>query len=238
MFRYALNNLFAKKVRTLLCLILLTMVLAGTIGLISLSSGMRSTVSNSLKKIEGIAVIAEGSADPIFSSIPLALVERVQALDGVSVAVPEIWGIVARLDEESPLTKGWFSAAAFGGVDPERAEKLREGGLYGSAVEGGRFIRPGDKRVIIISRKIAQEYDKKLEDKAKINGVTFEVVGIYHTGSMFLDQAILMPLEDARKLKGMGESVISAIYVEPEDTSKEALTRIASEIRALSPGIE
>ncbi|MHC5035995.1 MAG: ABC transporter permease [Planctomycetota bacterium] len=238
MFRYALNNLFAKKVRTVLSLVLLAMVLAGTIGLISLSSGMRSSVTSALTKLEGIAVIAKGSADPIFSTLPASLVEKVAAVEGVKVAIPEIWGIVIQLDGTSPLTKGWFSAAAFGGLDPEGIEKVEGGGLYGRALVAGRFLRKGDRKVAVMSRKLAREYGKRLGGSAKINGVSFEIVGLYHTGSMFLDQSVLMPIDDARKLKNMQASAVSVIYAEPLDSSKESLQRTAASIQTLAPGIE
>jgi putative ABC transport system permease protein len=237
-FRYALNNLFSKRVRTLLCLVLLTMVLAGTIGLISLSSGMRSTVTTALKKLEGIAVIAKGSADPIFSTLPVSLGEKIRDLEGVSAVSPEIWGVVARLDGESPLTKGWFSAAGFGGIDPSIVEDLRGGGLYGKSVVEGRFLQRGDERTVVMSRKIAQEYGKKLHDEVEVNGVRFKIVGFYHTGSLFLDMALLIPVADARRIKGMSDTWVSAFYVETEDQSGSTLKEVAEKIEGLSKGID
>jgi putative ABC transport system permease protein len=223
--------------RTLLCLVLLTMVLSGTIGLISLSSGMRNTVTKALKKLEGIAVIAKGSADPIFSHLPVSLGEKIRSIEGVSAVSPEIWGIVARLDGQSPLTKGWFSAAGFGGIDPAVVGDLRGGGLYGKSVVEGRFLRPGDEKTMVMSRKIALEYGKKLHDEVEMNGVRFTIVGLYHTGSMFLDQALLIPVAEARRIKGMKDTWVSAFYVETEDLSGTAVKEVAGKIETLSEGI-
>ncbi|MHC4779732.1 MAG: ABC transporter permease [Planctomycetota bacterium] len=238
MIRYALNNLVAKKVRTLLSLVLLSMVLAGTIGLISLSFGMRHSVSSALSKVEGIAVILKGSADPLFSVVPMTLVERIAALEGTRVVTPEIWGIVAQLDGQSPLTKGWFSAAAFSGMDPARVEKIDGGGVYGRAIRSGRFLRKGDRSVAVMSRKLADEYGKRLGGTLNLNGREFTLTGIYETGSLFLDQTIIIPIEDARTLKNMRADAASAIYVEVGDTTETGMRAVAGKIEALMPGIE
>lgn len=235
--RYALGNLFAKKVRTLLSLVLLTMVLGGTIGLISLSSGMRHTVSTTLSRVEGIVVISRGSADPLFSTLPLSVADRVAALEGVRCAAPEIWGVVTLLDGASPLTKGWFSAVAFGGFDPASMARARGGGLYAKALVEGRFLDPSDGRTVVMSRKLAREYGKSLGDEVAVNGVPFRVVGLYETGSMFLDQSLIMTLPQARALLHKDPAAVSTVYVETEDPSREAVEAMARRIEAMDGGL-
>ncbi len=238
MLRFALGNLFAKRIRTILSLVLLTMVLGGTIGLISLSSGMRGSVSTTFMRLDGIVVIAKGSADPLFSTVRSSLVAEIRGIEGISASTPEIWGLVVLLEGRSPLTKGWFSAVGYGGFDPETMKQARGGGLYGKAIVEGRFLAEGDADAAVISRKLAYEYKKGIGDAIAVNGMRFSVVGIYHTGSMFLDQSIIVPLAKAREMHKMREGTVSTVYVETEDASEGSVRAAAARIAALSPDIE
>jgi putative ABC transport system permease protein len=198
---------------------------------------MRTSVSSTFKRLDGIVVISKGSADPLFSTIPAELGDKIRDLEGIRAVAPEIWGVAVLLDGTSPLTKGWFSAVAYGGFDPALMSRARGGGLYAKAMEAGRFLREGDGRTVVLSRKLAAEYRKKIGDSLNINGVDFKIVGTYHTGSMFLDQSLLIMLEQARMLLNKDENAVSTFYVETDDPSEAAVRAYAARIEGLVDGV-
>jgi putative ABC transport system permease protein len=107
---------------------------------------------------------------------------------------------------------------------------------------GGRFLDRSDigKPNIVVSRKIARDYaltlpdgstrPRKVGDSLEIGGKTFQIVGIYDTGSMFLDVVILMDIGVARDLLGVAGDTVSNFYVESEDPG--AIDRLAGTIEA------
>ncbi len=93
---------------------------------------------------------------------------------------------------------------------------------------GGRFLTLEDqgKPSIVISRKIARDFgpekgkSKQVGETLAIGGKPFNIVGIYDTGSMFLDVVIVMDVNVARKLLNVGENTVSSFYVEADDPKK------------------
>ncbi|CAN5668716.1 ABC transporter permease [soil metagenome] len=94
---------------------------------------------------------------------------------------------------------------------------------------GGRFLEVSDmgKPHIVISRKIARDYPvteedgqqrpRQVGDTLHIKGKPFEVIGIYDTGSIFLDVMIIMDIAVARELLGVSPETVSSFYVEATD---------------------
>lgn len=114
---------------------------------------------------------------------------------------------------------------------------------------GGRFLNDSDKgkNHVVISQKIAEDYPtrdpktgtkhpKRVGESIRIGNQAFEIVGIYQTGSMFLDVIMIMDIETARRLLGISESQVSSFYVEADDPSK--LDAIASEIERSIPTVD
>lgn len=107
---------------------------------------------------------------------------------------------------------------------------------------GGRFLNRSDigKPNIVISTKLARDFPitaadgtsrpRKVGDSLEIGGQPFSIIGLYDTGSMFLDVVILMDIGVARGVLGIGEDTVSNYYVESEDPG--ALDAVAAAIEA------
>ncbi|MCI0342323.1 MAG: ABC transporter permease [Planctomycetales bacterium] len=242
MWRFAYRNLRVRKVRTGLSFLGLAVAVAGVIGLVSLSAGIREVLRSSLSLIGAVGVIREKTMDPIFSSIPETHLEAVRVLPEVRGAAAEVWILAANVEGVATLTKSLFSAAAIGGVEPEGSRTLRGGGFYRRHLVEGRWIEPGDELrdppPVAVSRKLTHEYGKRLGDPIRINGKQFEVVGIYHTGSLFLDQGFIAPFEVVRKLSGKAPGLVSNLQVDPMDTSEAGFEAAAHAIERACPGVE
>ena len=77
------------------------------------------------------------------------------------------------------------------------------------------------KPVVMISTKIAREYPnsdgspKKVGETLKVGGKPFTIIGLYETGSLLIDDTVVMEITTARVLLALGRDAVSAFYVEP-----------------------
>ena len=106
-----------------------------------------------------------------------------------------------------------LKSATIARVDPAAAERAA----------GGSWTSGRGKPHVVISKKIARDYPdaegspKKVGQTIRIGNKAFTIVGIYDTGSMFLDVMIIMDIDTARELLGLGPDAVSSYYVEPAD---------------------
>ena len=76
---------------------------------------------------------------------------------------------------------------------------------------------------MVISRKIASQHrgaegrPKKVGDSLRIGAKSFEIVGMYETGSMILDVVVIMDIDMAREVLNEPKDSVSCIYVEGKD---------------------
>ena len=70
MLKFAIKNLLSRSLRSFLCLMGLTIAIAGMVGLFSIAGGLEETVSQTFGKISGIVAMQPGSPIPLFSRIP------------------------------------------------------------------------------------------------------------------------------------------------------------------------
>ncbi|MBI2920001.1 MAG: ABC transporter permease [Planctomycetes bacterium] len=233
MLRFALKNVLTRPLRSFLALVGVSISIAGVVGLISVSSGLRSTMSDTLDKVEGLVMIEANSVDPIFSTLPIDYARRVEKIPGVQACVPELWRVAPNVEGQKTLI-GLFNAIVVLGLDPERHTRLSAGHVYSRSMRRGRNIEPGDagKKRVVVSERIARKYAKDVGGTVKVGEEQFEIVGVYNTGSLFLDGTLVMHLEDAWKFAGFSRDLVTSFYVEATETSPEALARIEKAIEA------
>lgn len=247
MWRFAWKNLLTRPLRTVLALIGLSIPVVGVLGLYSVSGGLRNLVDDTLSQIQGVVVLRENVPSPVFSDIDPETVEAIREVPGVRVVAPEVWGLAPTIEGSS------FMAKAVGSLLKGKEQRLRsmldaivisgqdipthadlKSAVFAKALlppeeGGGRFLQESDigKDVIVISRKIAQDFPnedkspKKVGDKLVIGdgekARPFEIIGIYDSGSMFLDVVIVAPIDVARRVLDKPAQAISSIYVEATD---------------------
>ena len=240
--KFAWKNLLTRPLRTVLALVGLSVPILGVLGLISVSDGLRNLVGSTLDKIKGVMVQRENTPTPVFSKLPVSLGAKLRAIPGVSAVAPELWGLPPTIEDVSLIPRNpleflrksheqkiqsLIDATVIQGQDIVAHHHLKSA-VYPAALKEGRFLEPGDRDQpnIVISRKIAKEHKdadgkpKKVGDKLKIGDRAFTIVGIYETGSMFLDVIIVMDIEMARKVLGEADDKVSSFYVEATDPSQ------------------
>lgn len=162
--------------------------------------------------------------------------------------------LVGRLRGESreQRMQGMFDAIVLSGQDIPSHEGL-DTAVFAKAMlppeeGGGRFLERRDinKNRVVISRKIAKDLanpdgtPKQVGQTLTIGSgdeaVGFEIIGIYDTGSMFLDVVIITDINVARRILKEPESKISCIYVEADDPRR--MEEVSEAIEAEIPNID
>lgn len=261
---FAWRNLMTRPLRTILALVGLSIPILGVIGLFSLSGGLRSLVGDTLGKIQGVMVLRENTPSPVFSTLSASIVAELGRIEGIRAVAPEVWGIAPPIENVSFISKtlkglaseekrlGIFDAIVIQGQDIPAHRDLKSS-VYPRALlpapDGGRFLTNEDAGTnrVVISKKIAQDFPvtdpstgesrpRKVGDPIKVGGTPFEVIGIYETGSMFLDVVIVMDIAVARRVLRVSDDQLSSVYVEMEDPSLN--DEVAQKIEATLEGVD
>jgi putative ABC transport system permease protein len=235
---FAWRNLLTRPLRTALALVGLTIPILGVIGLFSVSNGLRDLVGDTLSKIEGVIVLSESAPTPIFSRLAGNLPEKLRKIPGVRAVAPEVWALAPSIEGQDNILSRGLKAIQKGpdslldtpvvvGQDLAAHANLKSA-VFPRAIRDGRFLDPAKDRGkphVVISRKFAREFaddpehPKRVGDVIKLGGKPFDIIGIYETGSMFLDVVLVMDIETARALVNIPTGY-SSIYVEADDPSR------------------
>jgi putative ABC transport system permease protein len=254
MLTFAWRNLLTRPLRTVLAMVGLSIPILGVLGLFAVSGGLRNLVGDTLSRIKGVMVLRENVPTPVFSQLPLRVVEEIRAIPGVRTAAPEVWGLPPTIGDISLIPRtaidlftkkkeqrlqSLFDATVVQGQDIPSHQHLKSA-VYPGAVKKGRFLEPQDqgKAVCVISAKIAAEHKdaqgkaKDVGDTLKVGTENFKIIGIYETGSMLLDVVMVMDIDTARRILGFPKNNVSSIYVEANDPGKidQIATRIEDAI--------
>jgi putative ABC transport system permease protein len=175
----------------------------------------------------------------------------------VKVVAPEVWKIAPSVNGTRSFTRTASDLITGGGAramkslldmpliqgqDIPTHQNLRSG-VYPTSLKEkgeGRYLEPSDagSNRIVISRKLSKDFahpdgrPRGVGDTLQIGDKDikeFEIIGIYDTGSMFLDVVIVMDIGTARKLLGVSDAQVSTFYVEMTDPSSNDAVSVAIE---------
>src|SRR5262249_11547066 len=150
---------------------------------------------------------------PLFSRLPAEWGAEIARLRGVHIVHPEVWARANHIEGKPSLNPPRFLF----GSDLEQASKLRYS-VYREGLKAGRGLTEADRGTnrAMISRPIADQYRKKVGDKLRVDGLDLDIVGIYTCNSLFLDVAIILDIDLARKPVRIAKDSVCNFYVEPE----------------------
>lgn len=228
MIRFAFRNLLTRPLRSLLAVVGLVVAIAGMVGLFSVAGGIDDMVSSTFGKIPGLVVMQPGAPIPLFSRLPASWGDEIRQLDGVRIVHPEVWSRAHVIDGHPTISPPRFLF----GIQIEKSLQLNRS-VYRDALTQGRFLELSDREQpnIVISQSIADEFQKGVGDTMRIDSDTMNVVGIYRTGSLLMDVAILCDESIVRDQGRMSTDTACAFYVEPNspeerDAVKESIQEL------------
>src|SRR5262249_21561486 len=111
--------------------------------------------------------------------------------------------------------------------------------VYREGLKEGRILGEADRGTqnALVSQAIADQFKKKVGDKLRVDGLNFDIVGIYSCNSLFLDVAIILDIELVRRVGRVGADSVCNFYVEPDaEADRDVLTeRIRELFRGRAP---
>ncbi|MFW5902730.1 MAG: ABC transporter permease [archaeon] len=217
MYKIALKNIFQNKTRSALAIVGLSIAIIGLISLVSISAGITQSIEESFEDMTGVVVMEEDTFE-LNSRLDMELKNEIEAISGVTVASPIIEGMITTIDGEEPEPiMGPMLRGNIYGIDPNQEMERARGAPFKDNLERGIYLDSNTGDNILISKTVADEYEKTTGSRIKIDGESFTVIGIYETGATFLDMMYVMPIETARDMTGIDSDKTMTFYVGVED---------------------
>jgi putative ABC transport system permease protein len=223
MLKFAVRNLMSRPMRSLLSLVGLTVAIMGMIGLFSVAGGLNEMVEDTFGRVKGLVAMQPGSPIPLFSRLPARWGAEIASVPGVGIVSPEIWTRANVIEGKTIVSPPRF---LFGTDLPTRLALKH--GIYSEDIVAGRFLTVGDRGKLnaVVSRPIAEEFHKWVGDTLNVGGYDVKIVGIYYSGSLLLDVAIILDIDEVRRMSRFGADEVSAYYIEQSGSVSDAdLTR-------------
>ncbi|HXY36980.1 MAG TPA: ABC transporter permease [Planctomycetaceae bacterium] len=211
MLKFAIRNLMTRPMRSVLSLVGLTVAIMGMIGLFSVAKGLDDMVSTTFSRITGLVAMQPGAPIPIFSRLPASWGNEMAKIPGVAIVTPEIWVRANVIDGKMIISPPRFLF----GVDIPTRLRLKNR-VYREDVVAGRFLTEADKGTLntVVSKSIAEEFHKTVGDTLNVSGNDLKIVGIYQCGSLLLDVALIMDIEEVKRITRFGNDSVCAFYIE------------------------
>lgn len=237
MFRFALKNLVSRPVRSLLALCGLTVAIAGMVGLFSVAEGIQDSVSSTFARVPGLTVMQPGAPIPLFSRLPASWGDELRAIEGVRIVHPEVWVRAHVIDGKPTVSPPRFLF----GSDLAQSEKLNYSVYRAGLKPGGRMLGAQDRGTlnVMISKPIADEFHKTVGDSLRVDGRDCQIVGVYECRSLFLDVAIILDIDEVRRMGRVDADSVCNFYVEPDpNADRDALVaRLREHFKGREPDV-
>jgi putative ABC transport system permease protein len=234
MLEIVLKNMTRRKLRTALATLGIVLGVTVLVSIVSISTGMTQQTTDALGKLQGIQVMEKDSMDAVFSRIPLEYADEIESMAGVQAVSRQVWVWVTSIEGPSE----GFSLASFMtaviGVEPSEMDLIKSS--YSASLTEGRELESGDRYVTVVGKDILEQHDKRVGSNILINDVEFEIVGVFETGSSFVDSQMIIPIDIARDMGDFPNDMISMAQVEPENP--EEAQKLATKIEMRMDDVE
>ena len=178
-------NVRRRKLRTGLTAAGIAVGVAAIVALLALSSGLNQTAGQlvNLGRAD-FSVFQAGAADPTSSVLPLSLATRIRAQRGIAQVTPMQLVVQAVAQEPGAILMG---------IDPNGFV------AHYLVVTSGTGVGPGRADV---GNVLAGQLHARVGSRVRLNGRSFVVAGIVHTGIPEQDSGVMTTLADAQSLAG------------------------------------
>ncbi len=219
MIKLAFFNLFRRKSRTLLSILMIAVGVLSIIALVSLVDGLFQDVQRATGSLQGIMVLQKGGYGPLSSHLDESYGQKIESIPGVSKVEPVILTPAKTVDGKGAGFDFRGMTRLIGSDFSHETEGTSVSGVQGELVEG-RKIRPGERGKVIIGFEVKKNLDKFPGNNIRINGKKYKIVGVYKTGSKQYNQGILMNIDDLRDLIGFPKDKVAFFSVSVIDPAK------------------
>ena len=213
-FKLVSKNLLRRKGRFIFTLLGITIGMASFVALLSMGDNLRSEVARQADDL-GADIIIMGRVDCPFinravlageqlpESIPRWIVGQIDAIDGITAAVPYL--TLGASIQEIPIT--------LVGILPNEMKAHRAW-----EIESGVFFSDESERSVVIGSGIAARFDLETSDRLTFRGQEFPVAAILQETGSNDDISAFMPLNVAQEVFGL-DDYVSFIAVTVDDVT-------------------
>jgi putative ABC transport system permease protein len=166
-------------------------------------------------------VVRAGVQERINSTLDAKLSKAIEGVPGVRIAVPSLMDMISFED------RGLYTV-------PIRAAPPGTPVFAHLKMIAGRQMRPGDERVAVLGKTLAEQLEKHVGDVIKLYDVEdYKVIGIFNANSLFDNASLTIPLADLQRIMGRPNQV-NGFTVEVNHPEKsEEVQQVVKAIDAL-----
>jgi len=231
----AFKNLWARKTRSILCIlaVVVSVYLNGTTA--TMNNRMYDMMTSELAKYMGTIYVQQvGSSYPPFeSSLAQETAEDILSRDDLGLNLTESAPLLFVRLERGMMP--FMSAKAMVIGVPVGREHVLLGNV--EATEGvNRFSDEQTSNAVILGTQAAEYYNAQAGQNITINGETLQVIGVLERSSMeSVNLSAILPLITAQHILGK-DGVVSAVLLTPNDVTR--VEEIAAALRQEYPVLE
>ncbi len=235
MFDVAFKNLWARKTRSVLCIlaVVVSVFLNGSTA--AMNNWMYETMTSELARYMGKIYVQQGGSSypPIDSSIGQETAEAILARTDLGLNAAESAPLVFIRTERAMMPFMPANEMVLG--VPAGKERALLGNV--EAAEGAnRFDASEQGNVAILGKVMAESSGASVGQDITINGQNVRVVGILKKSSMdSVNISAVVPLEAAQRIFAK-EGTVSAVLLTPDDVNRT--TEVAAVLRRDYPALE
>ncbi len=218
------RNLLRRRARTVLTATGLAVAIAAVLDLVGIAWNFEQSFLK-LFTAKGIdlVVVRAGTSNQLSSTLDESLGAKLRGLEGVLDISPSLMDTVGfeQAHIASALINGWPSGSLL---------------FRGSKLLDGRLFRPGEGNVALLGRVLALNLGKHVGDALDVAGVTFQVIGIFESDSIFESGALIVPLATLQRMMGR-EGQVTGFVIEARSSQPAAIAGLRKRIESAIPGV-
>ncbi|MBI4362357.1 MAG: ABC transporter permease [Euryarchaeota archaeon] len=232
------RNIANRKGRTLLTILGITIGVMAIVILVAMADGLEGEVTQGLQRLHSVQVFKRGALFPENSRLSLSDMATLERIEGVRVVSPRVQRALNSVENAKYNLGGAFVGGEFPpqltGIDPDTDSQSPY--FTANRVTLGRGLLPGERGSIVVGKKVATDFQKRVGNLIEAEGRTFRIVGISDTGSDLFDNRIVVQLDVAQDMAGLDRQSVNLFLVDVRDPSEAE--RVAKRIELKMPHLE
>jgi putative ABC transport system permease protein len=178
------NNIWRRKIRSLLTILGVGISIAAFVAIIGLSEGLKeSFISNFKSRGTDLVVVEKGILDILSSKVDISYRDKLKAMPEVEQVAPILLDLFSFKFKQFIVLYGWE-------LDSYLFKELKIRGSF-----------PKNDQEVTLGALAAKRLNKTTGEQLNIKGKLYTVAGIFQSKSIIEDGAVIMSLESLQKLK-------------------------------------